>query len=195
MIPPSVILPPLRQHPSPNQSARAHGIVAYLVVLHRPVGGYEGSIRTLCDPNKKDAQGRDARVSAHLITDSNREATQLVPWDKKAWTAGTFNSASYNLEIDDNAWDGTDWNAFRTAARITAFLCKRTGIPPVWTRDPLNKPGVIRHYDLGKAGGGHTDPTLDEKLWRRFVARVKAEHDHGGFKPTWGIGELKRIDL
>jgi hypothetical protein len=38
-------LPPLRQHHSPNQSARLHGIVPYLIVLHRPVGGYAGAER------------------------------------------------------------------------------------------------------------------------------------------------------
>jgi hypothetical protein len=187
VIPPSVTLPPLRQHPSPNQSARAHGIVPYLIVLHRPVGGYASAERTLT----KQGSG----VSAHILTDSNREAVQLVPWDRKSWTAASFNSASYNIEVDDNAWDGTDWDAFRAAARIVAYLCMRTGIPPVWTRDPLTTPGVIRHYDLGAAGGGHTDPTRDRKLWRTFVARVKDEYDHGEFRPVYGVGELHRIDV
>jgi hypothetical protein len=187
MIPPSVPLPPLRQHPSPNQSARSHGIVPYLVVVHRPVGGFAGAESTLTSSG--------SGVSAHLLTDSNREAVQMVPWDRKAWTCASFNSASYNLEIDDDAWNGTDWDGFRAAARIVAFLCKRTGIPPVWTRKPLSVPGVIRHYDLGAAGGGHSDPTTDAVLWRRFVARVKAEYDHGGFREMYGVGELHRIDI
>lgn len=191
MQPPSVTLPPLKQVASPNVSDRAHGIVPYLIVVHRPVGSYSGSIRTLCDDTRPPSQ----RVSAHLITDSNREATQLVPWDRKAWTCGAFNSASYNLEIDDDAWNGKDPAAFNTAARIVAFLCKRTGIPPRWSTDPASKPGVIRHYDLGRAGGGHTDPTLDLKLWRKFIARVADEHAHGGFRPVYGVGELKRIDV
>jgi hypothetical protein len=146
MKPPSVPLPPLRQVPSPNRSARLHGLVPFLVVLHRPAGS-------------------------------------------------SFNSASYNLEIDDDAWNGRDPAALLAAARIVAYLCKRTGIPPAWTREPAGTPGVTRHLDLGRAGGGHTDPTEDVALWRRFIARVKAEHEHGGFRPSYGIGELHRIDV
>jgi hypothetical protein len=179
-------LPRLRQHHSPNQSARLHGVVPYLVVLHRPVGGYAGAEQTLTDPA--------TQVSAHILTDSNREAVQLVPWDRKAWTCASFNSSSYNLEVDDDAWNGRDPAALETAARITAFLCTRTGIPPAWTQVPTHTPGVIRHYDLGKAGGGHTDPTTDVRIWRGFMEKVRHEYDLGGFRPTWGEGTLHRID-
>jgi hypothetical protein len=150
--------------------------------VHRPVGSYAGSVSWLCNPK--------AKASAHVVTDSDRGATQLVPWDRKAWACVAFNSASYNLEIDDHAWDGSDPAAFLTGARIVAFLCKRTGIPPTWTRAPHTTPGVTRHYDLGLAGGGHTDPTTDPLLWKRFMRRVQAEYEHGGFRPTWGVGEL-----
>ena len=183
----TVILPPLRQHASPNVSDRQHGIVPYLVVLHRPVGSYAGAERTLTD--------RAAQVSAHILTDSNREAVQLVPWDRKAWTCASFNSVSYNLEIDDDAWNGNDPAAFATAARIAAFLCKRTGIPPSWSSDPSRVPGLVRHYDLGRLGGGHTDPTTDTRLWQTFVRAVRAEYDRGGFRPNWGVGVLHRIDV
>jgi hypothetical protein len=84
--------------------------------------------------------------------------------------------------------------ALETAARITAFLCKRTGIPPTWTQAPTHTPGVTRHYDLGRAGGNHTDPTTDVRIWRGFMAKVRAEYDRGGFRPTWGEGTLHRID-
>jgi hypothetical protein len=183
---PGVPLPKLRLHSSPNQSARLHGLTPYLVVVHRPVGGFAGAEATLTDPA--------AQVSAHILTDSNREAVQLVPWDRKAWACASFNSASYNLEIDDAAWTGADPAGLATAARIVAFLCKRTGIPPTWTPQPTHTPGVCRHYDLGRAGGGHTDPTTDTARWRRFMQQVVAEHDRGGFRPTWGVGTLHRID-
>jgi hypothetical protein len=187
----AAVLPPLRQHASPNQSARLHGIVPYLVVLHRPVGGYAGAEATLVDPRPDDPK---EAVSAHVLTDSNREAVQLVPWDRKAWTCADFNTSSYNLEIDDDAWNGRDPAALETAARITAFLCKRTGIPPTWTLQPTHAAGVCRHYDLGRAGGGHTDPTTDVRVWRAFMAKVRGEYDRGGFRPTWGEGTLHRID-
>jgi N-acetyl-anhydromuramyl-L-alanine amidase AmpD len=181
----NTVLPPLRQHPSPNQSERA--LVPYLIVVHRPVGSYQSAEQTLTDPA--------AQVSAHVLTDSNREAVQLVPWDRKAWACVSFNSASYNIEVDDHAWDGTDPAAFATAARIVAFLCTRTGIPPTWTRKPTHTPGVCRHYDLGAAGGGHTDPTTSTAEWRSFMQKVKAEYDRGGFRKNWGVGKLVRIDV
>jgi N-acetylmuramoyl-L-alanine amidase-like protein len=192
LVPPGASLPYLRQRSSPNQSDRAAGVVPYLVIVHRPVGAYIPSIAHLCNP----APGGEPRraVSAHLITDSSREATQLVPWHRKAWAARDFNSCGYQLEIDDDAWTGADPPAFYTAARIVAFLCKRTGIPPVWSTSPLSKPGVVRHADLGLAGGNHSDPTTDIAVWRRFIERVRAEHDRGGFRPTYGVGELLRID-
>lgn len=186
------VLPPLRQHASPNVSDRRHGIVPYLVVIHRPVGSYASAERTLTDAHPQG--GDDARVSAHILTDSNREAVQLVPWDRKAWTCAAFNSVSYNIEVDDDAWNGDDPEAFATAARLAAFLCKRTGIPPTWTRHP-NVPGVCRHFDLGRAGGGHTDPTTDVTLWLRFAARVEAEWTRGHFRPVYGVGTLHRIDV
>lgn len=183
--PPGVSLPPLKWQRSPNQSGR-QGVVPYLIVVHRPAGSYQGSIAHLCNPASE--------ASAHVITDSNREATQLVPWDRKAWHSATFNRPTYGVEVDDDAWNGHDPAAFYTAARIVAFLCKRTGIPPAWSRDPLHTPGVIRHLDLGAAGGGHSDPTTDVALWREFVARVKAEHDRGQFRPSYGRGALLQID-
>lgn len=184
---PAVRLPDLEQHPSPNVSDRRHGITPYLVIVHRPVGSFDSALRTLTDPA--------AQVSAHVLTDSSRRAAQLVPWHRKAWAAAAFNSPGYQLEVDDDAWNGRDPAALATAARIVAYLCTRTGIPPVWTREPLHRPGVVRHVDLGRAGGGHTDPTLDVELWRHFVQLVLAEHRRGGFRPTWGVGELRRIDV
>jgi hypothetical protein len=184
-----VSLPPLRQVPSPNLSPRLHALTPYLVCVHRPAGSFESALRTLTDATRPPAE----RVSAHLLTNSSLEAAQFVPWDRKSWSCASFNSASYNLEVDDHAWTGADPLAFSAAARIAAFLCKRTGIPPAWSRDPLSTPGLVRHLDLGAAGGGHTDPTTDVAVWRRFVARVKLEHDRGGFRPTYGLGELHRI--
>lgn len=159
----------------------------YLIVVHRPVGSYAGTVEWLCDPR--------AQASAHIVTEGSTQATQLVPWDVKAWACVAFNAASYNLEIDDDAWSGHDPGALATAARIVAFLCKRTGIPPRWTQNPTHAPGVCRHYDLGIAGGGHTDPTEDERLWRQFITAVDREYNRGGFRGTWGVGKLLRIDV
>ncbi len=175
-----VVLPHLAIKSSPNQSARRGPV--HLVVVHRPVGSYEGSIATLMNPA--------SQASAHVImAPGGKNATQLVPWDRKAWACKAFNSLSDNLEIADEAWTGADPEGFKVAARIVAFRCHQRGIPPIWTRDPLTRPGVIRHYDLGIAGGAHTDPTTDVDVWRSFMALVSAEFKRGGFRKTWGVGD------
>lgn len=188
--PKPVVLPtPLPYVDSCNQSARLHGINPYLIVVHRPVGPEKPSVKWLCNPK--------AQASAHVLTEGNGtgvdRATQLVPWDRKAWACASFNSASYNIEVDDDAWDGDDLGAAFTAARIVGFLCRRTGIPPSWSRKPLTIAGVVRHYDLGVAGGGHTDPTTDLVYWRWFMRQVVREFDRGGYRKTWGQGHLARI--
>lgn len=187
-----VTLPTLVQHPSPNFSNRT--VRPNLIVVHRPVGSYAGSVATLSSPA--------AQVSAHVITDSNRGATQLVPWDKKAWACVSYNSQSYNIEVDDNAWALNELGAivdpkgFATAARIVAYICHETGIPARWVK-PDSKgvilSGVTRHYDLGAEGGGHTDPTTDDTIWRNFVTLVQGELKAGGFRDSWGVGTLEGV--
>ena len=190
-VPPAPVkLPnPLPFSRSPNQSDRLHGITPYLVVVHRPVGAFGPSIDWLRNPK--------AQASAHVITEGHStgvdEARQLVAWDKKAWACASFNSVSYNIEVDDDAWNGNDLGAAFTAARIVGFLCRRTGIPPTHSLRPLTVPGVVRHYDLGAAGGGHTDPTTDGTYWRWFMRQVKREYDRGGYRETWGRGTLKEL--
>lgn len=182
-----LVLPTLDWVESPNVSDRLHGITPFLVVVHRPVGSFQGALRALTD-NKRPVE---QRVSAHLLTEG-KKATQLVPWHLKSWSCASFNSASYNIESDDDAWAG-DLDAFLTAAHIVAFICHKTGIPPVWTRDPANKPGVTRHLDLGRAGGGHTDPTSNLTLWKNFLKQVQHDVEHTGWRRTWGRGRFAKL--
>jgi hypothetical protein len=184
-------LPKLPYLPSPNQSLRLAGVRPYLVVIHRPVGAYVGSRDWLRNPR--------SQASAHVIHEGRDKhadvATQLVPWDRKAWACMSFNSVSYNLEIDDDAWTDRerDVGAFHVAARITAFLCRRTGIPPHTSKRPLHDPGVVSHYMLGQAGGGHTDPTTNPTEWRKFMKAVQHEYERGHFRDHWGRGKLVRV--
>lgn len=196
---PSVDLPPYAWRPSPNFSGR-RGVVPHLVVVHRPVGSFESAYQALTD----DERPPDDRVSAHtLIGHPNGgpvRCWQLVAWDAKAWACRGFNSSSYNLEVADDAWTGDDVESFRAAARLVAFLCARTGIPPLWTHVPTHDPGVVRHYDLGVAGGGHTDPTTDDAIWRSFMARVQFEFRANAtgrhpFRRTYGKGRLYRLSV
>lgn len=176
----SIVLPALTFKASPNVSSR-HGEKVHLLVAHRPVGSYEGAVNYLCTTA--------AQASAHIVLKGDGlEATQLVGWDEKAWACVAFNAFSENFEIADELWlpAAKDSHGLKVAARIFAFRCKKRGIPPIWTKDPLRVAGICRHYDLGIAGGGHTDPTTDEALWKHFITLVKTEFDRGGFRPTWG---------
>jgi len=183
-----LVLPKLDWKESPNKSSR-RGTIPYLVVIHRPVGPYRPSINWLCNPQ--------ADASAHVITEGNGTgvdvATQLVAWDQKAWACASFNSQSYNIEADDDAWDGDDWGAFYTAAHICGFICHKTGIPPVWTHQPTHAAGITRHLDLGRAGGGHSDPTPNETLFKNFCRQARYDVEHTGWRSVWGKGVFKRI--
>lgn len=174
------VLPPIRWRPTVNQSNRTGNVD--LIVVHRPVGSYLSAIDTLC------RVGGDA--SAHIVLGRRKrgaplEATQLVAWSKKAWACVEYNSRSDNLEISDDAWNGLDPEAWRVAARIVAKRLKVRGLKPRWARGGRGS-GFCRHYDLGAAGGGHTDPTTSTFAWLKFVARVKFEFYRGGFRPAWG---------
>jgi N-acetyl-anhydromuramyl-L-alanine amidase AmpD len=175
------VLPPLEERHSPNQSARIlpAGQNPHLVVVHRPVGSYDSATGTFEDPA--------SQVSAHLLV-GELGARQFVPWDRKAWACVAFNSMSYNVEVEDEAWVGQGPQALAYAARVVAYICTRSGIPPVWSQHPTNLPGVCRHYDLGLAGGGHTDPTTSTPVWQHFMAMVEAEHALGGFRAVYGQG-------
>jgi len=180
------VLPDLVWAPSPNCSPRnlQRGCKPYLIVVHRPVGAYHGSVAWLSNPA--------SQASAHIVTEHDK-ATQLVAWDQKAWHAMAFNSVSYGVEVDDSAWDGSDPIAFATAARIIGYLCTRTGIPPKQALQPTHAPGVVRHVDLGAAGGGHTDPTENDAIWRSFLKTVSREVARGGYRRTWGHGRLVKL--
>lgn len=199
----AVFLPPLPYRATPNRSLRnPPSRKPSLIVLHSwgspaatsPVEArqrFAGVTNYLCDP--------DVQVSAHVVYggklgDPDGEAVQLVPWDQKAWTQAGLNSACLSVESADAIWRGHDEPGFLQLARIVAFWCHKTKIAPIWTVNPA-VPGVTRHVDLGPLGNpsGHVDPTLDVKLWRRFVEAVRLEHVRGGFRPTWGRGEFRPL--
>ena len=169
------VLPELKTRLSQNYSQRLQPI--HLVVVHDTEGPYDGAVSWLCNPT--------AEASAHVVLrEDGREATQLVPYAKKAWSCAAFNSASLNLEMAGHADRGYPEEQLLVAARIVAFWCHKFGLPARLSNG-LN-PGVTFHQLLGVAGGGHHDPgfTRLKMLW--FVRRVKAELARGGFRAEWG---------
>ena len=173
-----VALPPLKWAESPNYSERAAGVSLDLIIVHDTEGGYEGAVRWFGN--------RHSQVSAHLVLkEDGSEATQMVPYSKKAWHCAAFNSRSVGLEMAGFAKAGYGEREWAVAARIVAFLLHKYALPARWARGGSG-PGFCRHYDLGAAGGGHHDPTTDDAVWEAFGARVEAEAKRGGFHSTWG---------
>lgn len=152
---------------SPNQSVRIHGDAAVrLIVCHTPEGSYLSALNT--------CMSRATEVSYHrLYKKDGTEATQLVPFSRKAWHAGPINSLSDGLSLEGHASDfslsdpGTRQFARGVAERLIARK-----IPCKWTTDPV-KGGFCRHGDLQS---NRSDPTPDLAEFRRFTAMVSEEY-------------------
>ena len=175
----AVILPPLVQRHSPNQSAR-HGTRVDLLVWHETAGAYAGSVSWLCNP-RSDA-------SAHIVIDEHgTAATQLVPLAAKAWHAAAYNARSVGVEHANTTAKGyaTD-EQLRVSARVFGWLCLHLGVPPRWARGG-GGPGVVRHLDLGQAGGGHLACGPDLSGWLRFLDLLHAELERGGYRDKWAV--------
>lgn len=180
-----VVLPPITYSESGNQSDR-QGSPVTLVVVHDTEGNYAGSISWLRNPG--------AQASAHLVLkEDGSEATQLVPWSRKAWHAVAFNRFSIGLEMAGIARLGFRDEELRRAARIVAFFLHKYGLPPRHVRpksDGSIGKGFTLHQDLGVAGGGHHDPGFTSAKSRWFDALVAFEYQRGGFRQHWGVESL-----
>ena len=169
-------LPPLKFVASPNVSSRG-GARVDLVVVHDTEGAYAGAISWF-------AQSR-SRVSAHFVLrEDGGEATQMVDLAKNAWHVCYFNRRSVGLEIAGRESAGFSDAAWLAAARIVVYLLHHLQIPCRFAEEGVG-PGFCRHYDLGKAGGGHDDPTTDAAKWAWFCALVKSEYARGDLPAIW----------
>lgn len=171
------VLPPLIQHPSPNQSSRNGQGITHLV-WHATVGHYEPSVVWLCNPA--------AQASAHLvIREDGGEATQLVHLPEKAWHAVAWNGFSVGVEHASLGQGFASSEQERVSARVFGWLCHTLDIPPV---HGIGKPrGIVRHRDLGVAGGGHYDGPSDAVWFKVYLPAVQRELARGGFRKTWAL--------
>ena len=170
-------LAPLVQHRSPNQSSRNGRTITHLV-WHSTAGSYAGSISWLCN--------RAAAASAHLVVrEDGDEATQLVHLAVKAWHAEAWNAFSVGVEHASLGRGFASHAQLLESARIFAWLCHREGIPPLFG---LHRPrGLVRHRDLGVAGGGHSDGPSDQVWFHEYLPAVQRELVRGGFRKTWAL--------
>lgn len=168
-------LPPLLWKPSPNFSQRTARVD--LIVLHDTEGSYTSAVSWFQNPA--------SQVSAHFVLrEDGGEATQMVDIADKAWHACAFNSRSIGIEMAGFASKGyasTEWQA---AAEVIAYHLHHLQIPCRWARAGVG-PGFCSHYDLGAAGGGHTDPTTDPAKWQQFVTMVQAAYNKADFPAIW----------
>lgn len=172
-----VTLPKLKFVHSPNQSQRIHGNdVVDLIIVHSPEGSYYGTVNYLQRPS--------AGVSYHvLLKEDGSEAAQFVPYSRKAWHAGVFNSRSEGIALADYA---RKIRAFspggRKLARVVAFRLRERGLKPVWRRKGELGGGFCRHADIQS---NRSDP-MSLSRWLAFVAMVKWQYYRGGFRASWG---------
>ena len=174
----TVVLPPLTERHSPNQSSR-HGTRVDLLVWHETAGAYAGSVSWLCNPA--------AQASAHIVIDEHgTEATQLVPLAAKAWHAAAYNPRSVGVEHANlRAVGYASPEQLRVSARVFGWLCLHLGVPPRWARLGVG-PGICRHLDLGIAGGGHLQCGVHpDAEWLHFLELVHAEIERGGYRKSW----------
>ena len=173
----AAVLPPLVQRKSPNYSSRNGAAITHLV-WHATAGAYAPSIAWLCNPA--------ADASAHLVLrEDGDECTQLVRLELKAWHAVAWNAFTVGVEHASMGAGFASGSQLAHSARVFGWLCHRYGIPPVFG---LHRPkGIVRHRDLGLAGGGHADGPSDQVWFHEYLPAVQAEVARGGFRKTWAL--------
>lgn len=169
------VLAPLMWKRSPNCSSR-HGQVVTHLVWHATIGHYGPSVAWLCDPA--------ADASAHLVVnETGDETTQLVRLADKAWHAVAANGYSVGVEHASLGQGFASHAQLVQSARLFGWLCKRFGIPPV---HGIGRPrGIVRHRDLGLAGGGHHDGPTDHVWFGEFLPAVHANVNAGGYRKVY----------
>lgn len=175
-----VVLPALQWRESPNQSGRDRAVNC--VVVHDTEGAYAGAVNWLCN--------KTADASAHIVLrEDGLEATQLVPYGRKAWHCATYNSQTIGLELAGIAKAGFRDGQLRRAARIVAFFLHKYNLPAHHVKpDDLGRVGRgwTLHQDLGYLGGGHHDPGFSRWKAAWFGRLVAQELKRGGFRKDWG---------
>jgi len=130
-----MILPEVRDRPSPNQDRRGEPArIDMLVVHYTGMTTAEAAIERLCDPA--------SRVSAHYVVEENGTIWRLVPEARRAFHAGRsrwagesdLNDVSIGIEIANpgHEWGYRPFPEEQIAAveRLSCDLLSRYPIPP-----------------------------------------------------------------
>jgi N-acetylmuramoyl-L-alanine amidase len=147
-----MIVPAIRERPSPNHDRRGEPLRIDMLVLHYTgMQSAEAALDRLCDPA--------ARVSAHYVVDEDGAVWRLVPEARRAFHAGLscwqgerdLNFVSIGVEIVN---PGHEWGYRRFAEMQMAaveWLCAG-----ILSRHPIPPFRVVGHSDI--APDRKTDP-------------------------------------
>jgi hypothetical protein len=168
-------LPILKWTPSPNFNSR-QGTRVDQIIIHDMEGTYAGSIAYF--------QTKKSQVSAHFcVREDGGDITQMIHLSDRAWHACAANSRSVGIEMAGYAKNGFRPELIATTAALAAELCHYLQIPVRHARGGVG-PGIESHWGLGKAGGGHSDPSTDPAWMDRFVDMMMIEYGKG-FDPNY----------
>jgi N-acetyl-anhydromuramyl-L-alanine amidase AmpD len=157
------------------------------LVWHATEGAYAGAVEWLCTRTVYNAAGEvlsGPDASAHaVVREDGGEVSQLVTLHDKAWHAEAWNRFTVGVEHASETNGFASTAQLKESARRFGWLCMHLRIPPV---HGLHKPrGIVRHRDLGVAGGNHHDGPSDQVWFNVFLPAVQAELARGGFRPEY----------
>lgn len=149
-----------------NQSARSGKI--QLIVMHSTEGwNYPG------DQDLKSLgswfNNPRAQASCHVGVDAEGNSGKYVNDSEKAWHCAAYNSAALGIEhvgfMKQKFWPNAQ---YRKSAKYVAYWSRKHKIPIQKAKVSDGKvlqPGLIRHSELGVAGGNHGDPGKAFNIW------------------------------
>lgn len=166
-------------HWSPNRNAKGMVSRPSLIVIHVTAGHNRPGVADLLSLG--DWFGRaSSEVSSHVATDNEGHSARFVRDSDKAWHVAAFNRLALGIE-QVAPGDGTEItrDMYRETGRWVAKWSHDYGIPirkAIVHGTTVVRPGVIRHSDLGAAGGGHADPGKYDMEAMMGLARFYRAH-------------------
>lgn len=133
-------------------------------------------------------------ASSHILLEPSGRCEQLVPYSKKAWTQGAFNSVSDSVEIVCCRSDPTrDWWLAQPIIKngiLASWIVDRLrarGLPPKLVNPVECTPlaGFTDHLRL-ECGNSHTDVGRNFP-WTKLTNQVQALYNAGQTKMVWRV--------
>jgi N-acetyl-anhydromuramoyl-L-alanine amidase len=171
-----------RQEPSPNCDERPPGVEPDLIVVHGislPPGEFGGPwidqlFTNVLPPGVHPyfAEVANLRVSSHLLIRRSGEIVQYVPFQRRAWHAGTSswagrercNDFSIGIELEGADHSPYESTQYAMLARVIAVLCRSYA--------HLTPDRVVGHSDIAPGRKSDPGPAFD---WPRLRSLVQFE--------------------